>query len=150
MKSFKFLINGNQYEVDVLDVDGNMAKIEVNGTMYDVEMQREIPKVKTVVAPSPQARVGKEIKQAPEIKQAAEKSAGMGKAAEVRAPLPGVIIQVMVRPGDDVTAGQTLYTLETMKMENAIKTEVGGKVASVNIAPGQSVLQDELLIVITQ
>jgi len=48
MKSFKFLINGNQYEVDVLDVDGNMAKIEVNGTVYDVEMQREIPKVKTV------------------------------------------------------------------------------------------------------
>jgi len=144
MKSFKFLINGNQYEVDVLDVDGNMAKIEVNGTMYDVEMQREIPRVKTVMAPPPQARVVKETK------PASVKSAGTGKAAEVRAPLPGVIIQVMVRPGDDVTVGQTLCTLETMKMENAIKTENAGKVASVNIAPGQQVLQDEVLIVITE
>jgi biotin carboxyl carrier protein len=144
MKSFKFLINGNQYEVDVLDVDGNMAKIEVNGTVYDVEMQREIPKVKTVVASPPQARVVKETK------PASVKSAGTGKAAEVRAPLPGVIIQVMVRPGDDVTVGQTLCTLETMKMENAIKTENAGKVASVNIAPGQQVLQDEVLIVITE
>ncbi|MCA1741927.1 MAG: acetyl-CoA carboxylase biotin carboxyl carrier protein subunit [Bacteroidales bacterium] len=111
MKSFKFLINGNQYEVDVLDVDGNMAKIEVNGTVYDVEMQREIPTIKTAVAPPPRAR---EVK---EIKPAAEKSAGTGKDAEVRAPLPGVILQVMVRPGDDVTVGQTLCTLETMKME---------------------------------
>lgn len=144
MKSFKFLINGNQYEVDVLDVDGNIAKIEVNGTVYDVEMQREIPKIKTTVTPPPQAR---EVKEA---KPAAEKGAGTGKDAEVRAPLPGVILQVMVRPGDDVTAGQTLCTLETMKMENAIKTESGGKVAAVNIAPGQQVLQDELLIVINQ
>jgi len=144
MKSFKFLINGNQYEVDVLDVDGIMAKIEVNGTVYDVEMQREIPKIKTAVTPPPKAREAKETK------PAAEKSAGTGKAAELRAPLPGVIIQVMVRPGDDVTVGQTLCTLETMKMENAIKTETGGKVASVNIAPGQSVLQDEVLIVITE
>ena len=144
MKSFKFLINGNQYEVDVLDVDGIMAKIEVNGTVYDVEMQREIPKIKTAVTPPPKAR---EVK---ETKPSAEKSAGTGKAAELRAPLPGVIIQVMVRPGDEVTVGQTLCTLETMKMENAIKTETGGKVASVNIAPGQSVLQDEVLIVITE
>ena len=38
MKNYKFRINGNQYEVDVLEVEGNMAKIEVNGTVYDVEM----------------------------------------------------------------------------------------------------------------
>lgn len=143
MKSYKFLINGNQYEVEVLDVDGNMAKIEVNGTVYDVEMQREIPKAKAMPAAPPP-------KQVKETKPATEKSAGTGTAAEVRAPLPGVIIQVMVRPGDDVSTGQTLCTLETMKMENAIKTEKGGRVASVNIAPGQSVLQDELLIVINQ
>lgn len=143
MKSYKFLINGNQYEVEVLDIDGNIAKIEVNGTAYDVEMLREIPKAKAMpAAPQP--------KQVKESKPAAEMREGTGKAAEVRAPLPGVIIQVMVRPGDDVTAGQTLCTLETMKMENAIKTEKGGKVTSVNIAPGQSVLQDELLIVINQ
>lgn len=150
MKSFKFLINGNQYEVDVLDVDGNMAKIEVNGTVYDVEMQREIPKIKTAVIPPPQAREVREVREVRETKPAAEKIAGTGKDAEVRAPLPGVILQVIVRPGDVVTAGQTLCTLETMKMENAIKTEKGGKVASVNITPGQQVLQDEVLIVITE
>lgn len=144
MKSYKFRINGNQYDVDVLDVEGNMAKIEVNGTVYDVEMQQEIPKVKTVVQTPVQSRAVKEPK------PAAEKSTASGKAAEVRAPLPGVIIQVLVRPGDEVNAGQTLCTLETMKMENAIKADSGGKVATVSITPGQSVLQDEVLIVINQ
>ncbi len=144
MKNYKFRINGNQYEVEVLDVEGNMAKIEVNGTLFEVEMQREIPKIKSVVQPTVQAKVQKETK------PAAEKSAGTGKAAEVRAPLPGVILQVLVRPGDEVNAGQTLCTLETMKMENAIKADSGGKVTAVNITPGQSVLQDEVLIVINQ
>lgn len=139
MKNYKFLINGNQYEVEVLDVEGNLAKIEVNGTVYDVEMQREIPKVKTIAAPAP-PKTTKVVKPAP------EKSSG--KKLEVRAPLPGVIIQVLVRPGDDVTAGQTVCTLETMKMENAIKADEAGKVSSVSITPGQSVLQDEILIVI--
>ena len=146
MKSYKFRINGNQYEVDVLDVDGNMAKIEVNGTVYDVEMQREIPKIKAVMPPTSQVKTVKETKPA----ATATVSSGSGKAAEVRAPLPGVILQVLVRPGDDVNAGQTLCTLETMKMENAIKADGGGKVTVVNITPGQSVLQDEVLIVINQ
>lgn len=139
MKNYKFLINGNQYAVEVLDVEGNLAKIEVNGTVYDVEMQREIPKVKVVAPPAPP----KAVKVA---KPTAEKTSG--KVLDVRAPLPGVIIQVLVRPGDDVTVGQTLCTLETMKMENAIKADEAGKVSAVKIAPGQSVLQDEILIVI--
>jgi biotin carboxyl carrier protein len=90
MKNYKFRINGNQYEVEVLEIEGNMAKIEVNGTVYDVEMQREIPKVKAVAPPAPvQTRPVKDSKPAPE--------SAPGKASDVRAPLPGVIIQVLVR-----------------------------------------------------
>ena len=141
MKNYKFRINGNQYDVEVLEIEGSMAKIEVNGTVYDVEMQREIPKAKSVVTSAPSyARPVKENKPAPAV--------ASGKAAEIRAPLPGVIIQVLVRPGDDVKPGQTVCTLETMKMENAIKAETGGKVTVLNVSPGQSVLQDEVLIVI--
>jgi biotin carboxyl carrier protein len=142
MKNYKFRINGNQYEVEVLEVDGNMAKIEVNGTVYDVEMQREIPKPVTITPPVQKPRTVKETK--PETDKSTVR------AVEVRAPLPGVIIQVHVRQGGEVNAGQTLCTLETMKMENAIKTEKGGRVTAVNITPGQSVLQDEVLFVINQ
>ena len=47
MKNYKFTISGNNYEVDILEVDGDLAKIEVNGTPYMVEIHREVKQVKT-------------------------------------------------------------------------------------------------------
>ncbi|HOP00119.1 MAG TPA: biotin/lipoyl-binding protein [Bacteroidales bacterium] len=140
MKTYKFRINGNLYEVEVLDIEGNNARIEVNGTVYDVEMQKEIPG-KTVSAPPVRTKIPKAEK------LPADEAAN--KPAEIRAPLPGVIIQVLVRPGDEVTPGQTLCTLETMKMENAIKAEKAVKISVLNISSGQSVLQDEVLMIIS-
>lgn len=137
MKNYKFTVNGNQYEVEILDIDGNMATIEVNGTRYNVEIHHELPKLKPI-QPIITQKTTKTV--------ASVAGKGDGKASQVKAPLPGVIIQVLVRPGDEVNAGQTLCTLETMKMENAIKSETAGKIVKVNISQGQSVLQDEVLI----
>jgi len=139
MKNYTFTINGNQYEVEVHEIEGNMARIEVNGTSYNVELHREIPQVK----PRPVSTAPRVVK---ETATAVPVSKGSGILTQVKAPLPGVIIQVLVRQGDSVSAGQTLCTLETMKMENAIKAEVAGVVTSVKITPSQSVLQDEVLI----
>jgi len=140
MKNYKFTINGNQYEVEVHEIEGSTATIEVNGTTYSVELHHEVPKARPVQpAVATRAAVKESSTPAP-----AKKSGGP--STGVKAPLPGVILQVLVRPGDEVKAGQTLCTLETMKMENAIKTDIAGTVASVKVNPGQSVLQDELLI----
>jgi glutaconyl-CoA/methylmalonyl-CoA decarboxylase subunit gamma len=140
MKNYKFTINGNQYEVEVHEIEGSTATIEVNGTTYSVELHQEVPKAK-VVQPvaTPRATVRESASPAPVKKTG-------GPLTSIKAPLPGVILQVLVRPGDEVKAGQTLCTLETMKMENAIKTDIAGTVASVKVNTGQSVLQDELLI----
>lgn len=142
MKNYKFKIHGNVYEVEVLDIDGSMAKIEVNGTLYEVEVQKELPKPKAA-----QAVLRPRIAQVKETASTA--TTGSGKSIDVKAPLPGVIIQVLSKPGDDVARGQTLCTLETMKMENAIKADKAGKITAVNVNSGQSVLQDEVLIVMT-
>ncbi len=136
MKNYKFTVNGNKYEVEILDIDGSMATIEVNGTTYNVEIHHEVPKLKPIQPVTTQ----RSVKAAVPVSPVGEKG------VTVKAPLPGVIIQVHVRPGDEVKAGQTLCTLETMKMENAIKSETSGKVSRVNISQGQSVLQDEVLI----
>ncbi|MCU0378706.1 MAG: biotin/lipoyl-binding protein [Bacteroidales bacterium] len=137
MKNYKFTVNGNQYEVEIVDIDGNMATIEVNGTTYNVEIHHELPKLKPI-QPITTQKTQKTV--------APASGRGEGKVSQVKAPLPGVIIQVLVRPGDEVASGQTLCTLETMKMENAIKSEAAGRVTKVNISQGQSVLQDEVLI----
>jgi glutaconyl-CoA/methylmalonyl-CoA decarboxylase subunit gamma len=137
MKNYRLKINGKAYDVDVPDIEGNMTSIVVNGISYNVEVDYETFRPGS----SPVAIKQRQVSAA---KPAVEKVAG--KAALVKAPLPGVIIQVLVKQGDEIIAGQTLCTLETMKMENAIKSETGGKITAVKVAPGQTVNQDEVLV----
>jgi glutaconyl-CoA/methylmalonyl-CoA decarboxylase subunit gamma len=135
MNKFKYKINGTIYEVDILDINEESAQVQVNGKVYDVEIEKEAPK------PKPQKAFVHTEEPHEEILMTEE-----GPARQVKAPLPGVIIKVLVKPGDRVKADQDVCTLETMKMENAIKAEEGGVVTSVNIVPGQSVQQEEILI----
>ena len=136
MKNYKFTISGNTYEVEILEVEGDVAKIEVNGTSYLVEIHKDVKPVKTPTLVRPVLR---------EPQKTIDKKEG-GPKLEIKAPLPGIIMQVMVRPGDKVTKGQKLLMMEAMKMENEIKAENDGEIISVKVIQGQSVLQDEVLI----
>lgn len=55
------------------------------------------------------------------------------------APLPGTVIEILVQPGDCVSAGQTVAVLEAMKMENELLAEYSGRVVSVNVSEGERV-----------
>lgn len=136
MKNYKFTIHGNRYEVEILEVEGNMVRIEVNGTSYLVEIHKEAKPVKTPTLVRPVLR---------EPQKNIDRKEG-GPKLEIKAPLPGVIMQVMVKPGDKVSKGQKLLIMEAMKMENEIKAEQDGEIVSVKVANGQSVLQEEVLI----
>lgn len=136
MKNYKFTISGNTYEVDIIDVEGDLAKIEVNGTPFMVEIHRPVKQAKTPTLVRPVLR---------EPHKTIEKKEG-GPKISVKSPLPGIIIEVAVKPGDFVKKGQKLIVMEAMKMENAIKAEADGEIVSVKVSAGQAVLQDELLI----
>ncbi len=68
------------------------------------------------------------------------------KISEVKAPMPGLVLDVLVSPGDSVEIGQKILVLEAMKMENAIKSPTAGIVASVNVSQGQAVDKNYVLI----
>ena len=72
--------------------------------------------------------------------------AAVGDAREVGAPMPGLIVTVAVRPGDTVTKGQKLLSLEAMKMETTVYAERDGKVAEVLVSPGTPVEAAELVV----
>lgn len=137
MKNFKFTISGNTYEVDIKDFEGNVASIEVNGTLYTVELHREVQKTKTPTLI--RAEVPYSDREKIEKKE-------KGSAEPIIAPLPGTIIDVMVKPGDVVKKGQVLLVMEAMKMENKIQSDKDGVVESVKITPGSNVLQGDVLI----
>ncbi len=64
----------------------------------------------------------------------------------IRAPLPGTIVDILVRPGDAVEEGQTVLILEAMKMESEIHTHLSGKIKSVQVVKGASVHENDALI----
>lgn len=144
MKEYKYTINGNKYNVTIGDIEENIAHVEVNGTPYTVEMEKApaAPKkvVRPVVAAAPAAAA------APEPAKVSRPAAG-GKSG-IKSPLPGVILQVKVNVGDQVTKGQVLMVLEAMKMENNILSDKDGKVAAINVNKGDSILEGTDLIVI--
>ena len=119
MKSYKFRINGNEYNVDINSVEGNIADVTVNGASYQVEMENApAPVQKPAQAPAAAvASTGSATTTTPAPKAAAP--AGAGKP--VTSPLPGVIIEVSVKEGQTVKAGQKVAVLEAMKMENEIQ-----------------------------
>ena len=140
MKKFNFMINGNSYEVEVLGFEDNIAKMEVNGTLYDVEVQKELKMTKTptLVRAEPPKPTRKESK----IPRTVTQTTNMA----IRAPLPGTIITVLVQPGEKVSMGQKLLTMEAMKMENNVLSEKDGVVRVVLVKPGQTVAQNDVLV----
>ena len=134
-KGFNFTIGGQKYETTVKEIEPNVAEVVVNGTSFIVEFQKnESKKVKAARVAAPTA--------APSAAPAT-KPAG---AATVKSPLPGSIVKVMVKPGDSVKKGDTLLTMESMKMENVVASEYTGTVKNVLVQAGQNVMQDDKLV----
>ena len=144
MKTYKFKINGNEYNVAINSVEGKNASVTVNGTAYQVELE-EAPAAAPVQAPvaAPVAAAAPAAAPAPAPAPAA---AGAGKA--VTSPLPGVIIAVKVNVGDTVKAGQEVAVLEAMKMDNSIEATHDGTVTAINVAKGDSVLEGAPIVTI--
>ncbi len=137
MKKFKFTIRGNQYDVEVQKFEDNIAKVEVNGTCYSVEVHKEIKQPKTPTF------VRQEVPSPTRSETKIKKNIG---ATQIKSPLPGNILQVFVNVGDEVKKGEKLLMYEAMKMENTVLAEKDGTVAQVKVQKGDSVLEGDVLI----
>ena len=146
MKEFAFKINGAEYKCAVEEIEAGKTKVTVNGKVYEVETEalKAAPvAAKPAAAPAPKPAAAPAAPKA-EAKPAAAPAAGL----QVKSPLPGSVIKVLVSEGQAVKKGDTLLTLESMKMENAIMAEADGTVKQIAVTPGQNVMQDDLLIVL--
>lgn len=141
MKQYKYKINGNLYTVNVNDVEENVARVEVNGTPYNVELDKPIQAPKTVVRP---AAAPKTATGAPVVTRPAANTSKSG----VKSPLPGLILDIKVKEGEAVKKGQLILILEAMKMENNINADKDGVVSAIKVNKGDSVLEGTDLIII--
>lgn len=140
MKKFKFNIRGNEYDVLVKYFEDGVAKVEVNGSPYHVEVEKTVQESKTPIIVRQDV---KNPRNAHKIRKSATASAGITK---ITAPLPGNIMTLYAKEGDQVSKGDKLLMYEAMKMENLITAEKDGVVKSIKVQSGDSVLQGDVLL----
>ena len=159
MKTYKYKVQGVDYEVEITEVEGKIAKVNVNGIPFEIEMQKPINAAKhpvlaatrrtasavpveAPVAAAPAATA------APAPAPAAAQPAGAASGNALRAPLPGTITSVNVKVGDTVAVGQVVVVLEAMKMQNNIEAEQAGTVTAIHVNAGDAVMEGSVLLTI--
>ena len=158
MKTYKYKVQGVDYEVEITDVEGKIARVNVNGIPFEIEMQKPINAAKhpalaatkksASVAPAaaPAAAAAPAVPVAAPAQPAQPAAAGAG--TPVKAPLPGTINAINVKVGDKVNVGDVVVVLEAMKMQNNIEAENAGTVTAILVNPGDSVMEGAVMLTI--
>ena len=148
MKKYKMKIHGQDYEAKIVEFSETMAKITVNGVDFEVEFEHEEKNKPTQVI-----QIDRTVPAPPEIKKVEtnekvsenKKSTGI----EVKAPIPGVIVNILVAEGDAVKTGDILLILEAMKMESEIVAPNDGIIEFIHAKDKAAVREGDLLMTIS-
>jgi biotin carboxyl carrier protein len=139
----KVMIDGQNYEVEVQDINTRPVIAVVNGERFEVWPETESKTA--VVSAIPAILVPESAPISAPAAPATQSSSGK----TLLAPLPGVIVAISVKPGESVNKGQEICTLEAMKMKNAIRSGRDGEIASVEVAVGDQVNHGQVLVTFT-
>ena len=151
MNKYQYKVQGVDYEVEIAEVEGNIAKVNVNGIPFEIELQKPINAAKHPTMNNPKVEAPKPAPAAaaPQPKpQPAAPASPAGAGTPLKAPLPGTITDVKVQPGQHVNVGDVVLVLEAMKMQNNIEAEAAGQVTSILVKPGDTVMEGAVLLTI--
>ena len=161
MKKYQYKVQGVDYEVEITDIEGKIARVNVNGIPFEVEMQKPINAAKhpalaaikrgatsAPVAPAPAASPTPTSAAKPAAPAAAPGPAASTAGNAIKAPLPGTITAINVKEGDKVNVGDVVIVLEAMKMQNNIEAEYAGTVTSIKVVTGDAVMEGSVLLTI--
>ena len=151
---YQYTVKGVDYEVEIQDIEGNIANVTVNGIPFEVEMKQPVKAGKQKVKLGGEQTVKSENNNSSSTSTANATAAPTAKPTAaaagkpVVAPLPGTINEIKVKVGDKVNAGDTVVILEAMKMQNNIEAETSGTITSINVNKGDAVMEGDTLVTI--
>jgi biotin carboxyl carrier protein len=151
MNKYQYKVQGVDYEVEIEEVEGNIAKVNVNGIPFEVELQKPINAAKhpTMTRPKVEAPKAAAPTPPPAAPSApAQSGVPIGAGSPIKAPLPGTITEVKVQVGQQVNVGDVVLVLEAMKMQNNIEAEYAGTVTSITVKQGDTVMEGSVLLTI--
>jgi len=123
---YSLLVDNNSYEAFIEEEEGHFQILLQTGEMYSVQVKGGRPRLTIVKKPF---RIP-------------------GVETTIKAPMPGLVIDVLVTEGQQIVAGEVLVILESMKMENELRAEWDGTVRSIHVRPGDVAGQDQALITV--
>lgn len=151
------VVDGEEHAIDVEEAEGGEFDVQVGDELFEVSITHGEQGVECsldgqayeIVREGRSLRVDEEIVDVA-VKELAQASLGAGAAAsgEVKPPMPGQIVEILVEEGDEVTSGQTLLVLEAMKMQNDIAAPGDATVSEILVSEGDPVEADDVLIVL--
>jgi biotin carboxyl carrier protein len=146
-------VDNQTYAVEVGDIHDRPVMAVVDGEAFEVWPEEVIIShpsthshavpLQAAARPAPQSSPAPQASSAP---QAAAPTTSGDNAKAVRAPIPGVIISVAVKPGDVIKHGQELCVLEAMKMKNVLRASRAGTIGVVHTAAQQHVKHHDVLM----
>ena len=124
---FHLLRGDKSYNIVVLDADYQTKtfRFRINGNVYNVNVEDEFDRLASTFGMAKGAK---------------------GQVNEIKAPMPGLVLQVMVEPGQQIKKGESVIILEAMKMENVIKAPADATVKAVRVQKGTPVEKNTVLI----
>jgi glutaconyl-CoA/methylmalonyl-CoA decarboxylase subunit gamma len=143
-------INKKNFDVTISGIAGNMAHVLVNGQTYEVSIGKP-PKLGAQPAAdhlSVVAQTAATPVPVPAQKPKTSLPSGMPGQEPILAPIPGLILEIKVKAGEAVSAGQTVAVLEAMKMENSLTTHVSGTVMEIRVEKGSEVSTGDVILII--
>ena len=139
---YEIAVNGKEFVVEVGDVSSSPVRVIVNGEPKTVEFREA-----TGLTVIPAAR--EPAVEATPASEAVATAPVSGEAQIVRAPMPGKVLSIVVAVGDSVSEGDTVCTLEAMKMEMPISSTVSGAVKRIHANVGDTVAYDDPLVTVS-
>lgn len=139
MKEYKFKINGSLYNVSINSLQKDTAEVVVNGREYIVNIE-----------PVEKNQKSNQSAKSSELPKEEPGTTSKNAIRNIKSPLPGIIVEINVKPGDNVKKGQKIAVIEAMKMENEITADCDGVVSEIKVKVGDSVLEGAVISTMQQ
>ena len=126
-KEYHILQDGKAYraELEMANFNEKTMTVKINGNKYEINIEDSYDQL---------------------VKKMGLSTAGTQKLTNVKAPMPGLVLEILVKPDQEVAKGDALLILEAMKMENVLKAEGDGVVKSIEVTKGTAVDKGQIII----
>ena len=145
---YDFTLDGNEKEIDIIEIKDGIFHIIKDNKSYNAEVLKANKEEKSFVIRVNGNKYTVQLKDKYDdlLKELGMEMGSSTKVKDLKAPMPGLVVDVRVKKGDEVKKGDALVVLQAMKMENIIKCPTEGSIKKIHITKGNAIEKNQIMI----